>query len=36
MRFKEQNTVYIRLVRVARKKYYEDKFKEYSEDYKKL
>ena len=35
MRFKEYNTVYTRLVRVARKKYYDDKFKEYSKDSKK-
>ena len=34
-RFKEYNTVYTRLVRVARKKYYVDKFKEYSKDCKK-
>ena len=35
MRFKEYNTVYTRIVRIARKKYYDDKFKEYSKDCKK-
>ena len=30
MRFKDYNKVYTRLVRVARKKYYDVKFKEYS------
>ena len=35
MRFKEYNTVYTRLVRVAKKKYYDDKYKEYSKDWKK-
>ena len=35
MRFKEYNKVYIRLVRVARKKFYDVKSKEYSKDCKK-
>ena len=33
-KFKEYNAVYTRLVRVARKKYYDDKFKQYSRDCK--
>jgi len=36
MRFKEYNKVYTRIVRAARKKYYDDKFKEYSKDCKKI
>ena len=32
MRFKEFNTVYTQLVRVARRTYYDDKFKEYIKD----
>ena len=34
-RFKEFNAVYTRLVRAARKKYFDDKFQEYSKDCKK-
>ena len=33
-RFKEYNAVYTRLVRAARKKYFDDKFQEYSKDCK--